>query len=65
MQASQEGRQSSQLWWEERALIMASGEVGNTQIVMLGLRNRSCTAGTTTWSSWNEPVPKVVRQGQG
>jgi hypothetical protein len=40
LQAIQEGRQRSQLWWEERALAMANGEAGNTQIVMLGLRNR-------------------------
>ena len=44
LQAIQEGRQRSQLWWEERALAMASGEAGNTQIVMLGLRNRSRAA---------------------
>ena len=37
LQAIQEGRQKSQLWWEERALAMANGEAGNTQIVMLGL----------------------------
>jgi hypothetical protein len=45
LQAIQEGRQRSQLWWEERA--MASGEAGSTQIVMLGLRNRTCSAGTS------------------
>jgi hypothetical protein len=50
LQAIQEGRQRSQLWWEERALTLANGEAGNTQIVMLGLRNRTCSAGTSVLS---------------
>jgi hypothetical protein len=48
LQAIQEGRQRSQLWWEERALAMAGGEPGNTQIVTLALKNRSRAA-----SGWN------------
>ena len=44
LQAIQEGRQRSQLWWEERAIAMAKGGTGNAQIVMLGLRNRSRAA---------------------
>jgi hypothetical protein len=34
LQAIQEGRQRSQLWWEERAIAMAKGGTGNAQIVM-------------------------------
>src|SRR6266851_5042233 len=54
LQAIQEGRQRSQLWREERALAMASGESGNTQIVMLGLRNRSRAA-----TGWNNDTVKL------
>jgi hypothetical protein len=39
LQAIQEGRQRSQLWWEERALAMAGGEPGNTQIVVVWPKN--------------------------
>ncbi len=58
MQAIQEGRQRSQLWWEEHALAMASGEAGNTQIVMLGLRNRSRAA-----TGWNNDTVKLEHSG--
>ena len=58
LQAIQEGRQRSQLWWEERALAMANGELGNTQIVMLGLRNRSRAA-----SGWNNDTVKLEHTG--
>jgi hypothetical protein len=58
LQAIQEGRQRSQLWWEERALAMANGEVGNTQIVMLGLRNRSRAA-----NGWNNDTVKLEHTG--
>jgi hypothetical protein len=58
LQAIQEGRQRSQLWWEERALAMANGESGNTQIVMLGLRNRSRAA-----SGWNNDTVKLEHTG--
>jgi hypothetical protein len=51
LQVIQEGWQRSQLWWEERALAMAIGEAGNTQIVVLGLRNRSRAA-----TGWNKTV---------
>jgi hypothetical protein len=58
LQAIQEGRQRSQLWWEERALAMARGKAGNTQIVMLGLRNRSRAA-----SGWNNDSLKLEHSG--
>jgi transposase-like protein len=58
LQAIQEGRQKSQLWWEERALAMASGDAGNTQIVMLGLRNRSRAA-----TGWNNDTVKLEHTG--
>jgi hypothetical protein len=41
LQAIQEGRLKSLLWWEERALNLAAGQPGNASIVSLGLRNRS------------------------
>jgi hypothetical protein len=47
LQAIQEGWQRFQLWWEEQAIAMANGDSGNAQIVMLGLRNRTCSAGTS------------------
>ena len=49
LQAIQEGRQRALLWWEERALEMASGKPGNAAIVSLGLRNRSRAA-----SGWHD-----------
>ena len=58
LQAIQEGRQRSQLWWEERALAMAGGEPGNTQIVVLGLRNRSRAA-----RGWNNDTLKLEHSG--
>ena len=58
LQAIQEGRQRLQLWWEERALAMANGELGNTQIVVLGLRNRSRAA-----SGWNNDTVKLEHSG--
>jgi hypothetical protein len=58
LQAIQEGRQRSQLWWEERAIAMANGESGNTQIVMLGLRNRSRAA-----TGWNNDTVKLEHSG--
>ena len=48
-QAIQEGRHRALLWWEERALAMATGEAGSAQIVSLGLRNRSRAA-----SGWED-----------
>ena len=38
LQAIQEGRQKALLWWEERALALAKGEAGNTQIVDSGAK---------------------------
>jgi hypothetical protein len=58
LQAIQEGRQKGLLWWEERALGMANGEPGSTQIVMLGLRNRSRAA-----HGWNNDTVKVEHTG--
>ena len=58
LQAIQEGRQRSQLWWEERALAMANGESGNTQIVVLGLQNRSRAA-----TGWNNDTVKLEHTG--
>ena len=58
LQAIQEGRQRSQLWWEERAIAMANGEAGNTQLVVLGLRNRSRAA-----SGWNNETVKLEHLG--
>ena len=58
MQTIQEGRQRSQLWWEERAIAMAKGEAGNAQIVMLGLRNRSRAA-----TGWNNESMKLEHSG--
>jgi hypothetical protein len=58
LQAIQEGRQRSLLWWEKRALEMANGESGNTQIVVLGLRNRSRAA-----HGWNNDTLKVEHTG--
>jgi hypothetical protein len=47
LQAIREGRQRSQLWWKGTRPCLAHGKVGNTQIVMLGLRNRTCSARTS------------------
>jgi hypothetical protein len=58
LQAIQEGRQRSQLWWEKRAIAMAKGVAGNTQIVMLGLRNRSRAA-----TGWNNDSMKLEHSG--
>ena len=58
LQAIQEGRQRSQLWWEERAIAMAKGGAGNAQIVMLGLRNRSRAA-----TGWNNESMKLEHSG--
>lgn len=49
LQSIQEGRQRALLWWELRALAMATGAPGSAQIVSLGLRNRSRAA-----SGWHE-----------
>jgi hypothetical protein len=38
LQAAQEGRQKALLWWEERALAMAEGAPGSTQIIALALK---------------------------
>jgi hypothetical protein len=58
LQAIQEGRQRGLLWWEKRAQAMAQGKPGNTQIVMLGLRNRSRAA-----HGWNNETLKVEHSG--
>ena len=43
-QAIHEGRIKALAWWEERAMNTASGSPGNSQIISLGLRNRSRSA---------------------
>lgn len=43
-QAIHEGRIKALAWWEERALNTAGGSPGNSQIISLGLRNRSRSA---------------------
>src|SRR5262247_3206444 len=58
LQAIQEGRQRSQLWWEQRAIAMAKGGAGNAQIVMLGLRNRGRAA-----TGWNNDTMKLEHSG--
>ena len=61
MQAIQEGRQLSTLWWEERALDMAQGKPGNAMIVSLGLRNRSRAASGSVGAA----VPPAGRVARG
>ena len=51
MQSIQEGRIRALLWWETLALEMARGAPGNTQIVVLALKNRSRAA-----SGWHDSV---------
>jgi hypothetical protein len=58
LQAIQEGRQKGLLWWENIARGMAMGKPGNTQIVTLGLRNRSRAA-----HGWNNDTLKVEHSG--
>lgn len=58
LQAIQEGRQRGLLWWEKRALEMAKGKPGNTQIVTLALRNRSRAA-----HGWNNETLKLEHSG--
>ena len=58
LQAIQEGRQQGLLWWEERAIAMANGEPGNTQIVTLALKNRSRAA-----HGWNNDSVKLEHSG--
>lgn len=60
LQAIQEGRQRGLLWWEKRAIEMARGRPGNTQIVTLALRNRSRAA-----HGWNNETLKVEHSGSG
>ena len=58
LQAIQEGRHKCLLWWEQRALAMASGEPGNTQIVILGLKNRSRAA-----HGWHHDAQRLDHSG--
>ena len=48
-QAVEEGRTKSLLFWERRAIALASGESGNAAVVTLGLKNRSRAA-----SGWHD-----------
>ena len=50
LQAIETGRARSLLFWEGRALALATGEAGNASIVALGLKNRSRAA-----SGWHDP----------
>ena len=50
LQSVEDGRARSLLFWEIRALALASGEAGNAAIVALGLKNRSRAA-----SGWHDP----------
>jgi len=43
-QSVEEGRARSLLFWEGRAIALASGEAGNAAVVTLGLKNRSRAA---------------------
>ena len=48
-QSVEEGRARSLLFWERRAIALASGEAGNAAVVTLGLKNRSRAA-----SGWHD-----------
>ena len=43
-QAVDDGRARSLLFWERRAIALASGEAGNAAVITLGLKNRSRAA---------------------
>lgn len=58
LQAIQEGRQKCLLFWEERALDMAAGAPGNSQMVVLALKNRSRAA-----YGWYHDTQKVELSG--
>lgn len=58
LQAIQEGRQKCLLFWEERALEMAGGSPGNSQIVILALKNRSRAA-----YGWHHDSQRVEHSG--
>ena len=47
--AVENGRARSLLFWERRAIALASGEAGNAAVVTLGLKNRSRAA-----SGWHD-----------
>ena len=48
-QSVEDGRARSLLFWERRAIALASGEAGNAAVVTLGLKNRSRAA-----SGWHD-----------
>ncbi|MSP76092.1 MAG: hypothetical protein EXR12_08145 [Rhodospirillaceae bacterium] len=58
LQAIQEGRHKCLLFWEERALEMAGGAPGNSQIVILALKNRSRAA-----YGWHHDSQRVEHSG--
>ncbi|MEI6203759.1 MAG: hypothetical protein WCP68_17555 [Enhydrobacter sp.] len=58
LQAIQEGRQRCLLRWEQRALEMADGEPGNSQIVILALKNRSRAA-----HGWHHDAQRLEHSG--
>jgi hypothetical protein len=48
-QSVEDGRARSLLFWERRAIALASGDAGNAAVVTLGLKNRSRAA-----SGWHD-----------
>lgn len=58
LQAIQEGRQRCLLFWEERAIEMARGAPGNSQMVILALKNRSRAA-----FGWHHDAQRLEHSG--
>jgi hypothetical protein len=54
----QEGRLRALLWWETRAIEMAGGAPGNSQIVIIALKSRSRAA-----SGWHHDSVKLEHTG--
>jgi hypothetical protein len=59
-QAVHEGRIKALAWWEERAMATASGAQGNSQIISLGLKNRSRSA-----SGWVDTIKQEISGNDG
>jgi len=57
-QAIQEGRHQALLYWEQRAIEVAHGKPGNSQLIMLALKNRSRAA-----SGWHHDIQKTELTG--
>jgi len=58
LQAVQEGRNQALLFWEQRAIAVAHGKPGNSQMITLALKNRSRAA-----SGWHHDVTKTELTG--